>query len=384
MLKKLVFLIFVLPISGQIIAQNRIYVNEYLNIGVGGRGLSMGGAQIASSNDANSAYWNPAGLTRIEDNLQIGAMHAEYFAGNAKYDFLSLALPSKDKKRTFALSALRFATDDIPYTIDYIQPDGSFDDSKLKSISAGDYAFTISYAQKIKLFKNAAIRTSIGANAKTIYRNIGSMANAWGAGVDIGFQAAYKKWQLGVNIKDATTTYTAWSFNLTEKEKEIFGQTGNAIPVKSYEIMKPTCIVGLGYSLLKEEKKLQVLIEINAALSTDGKRNTLIKTNTLSIDPRAGIELSYLKTIFLRAGICNIQQALDNRDTTNQTYYTLFQPSIGLGLHVGPLAIEYSYTSLQTQNNPLFSHIISGKLFIRKIAKKDKNTPAETIETPKA
>lgn len=94
MLKKLVFLIFVLPISGQIIAQNRIYVNEYLNIGVGGRGLSMGGAQVASSSDANSAYWNPAGLTRIEDNLQIGAMHAEYFAGNAKYDFLSLALPS--------------------------------------------------------------------------------------------------------------------------------------------------------------------------------------------------------------------------------------------------------------------------------------------------
>lgn len=381
MLKKLVFLIFALPISVQSIAQNRIYVNEYLNIGVGGRALSMGGAQVASSNDANSAYWNPAGLTRIEDNLQIAAMHAEYFSGNAKYDYMSIALPSKDKKRTFAISALRFATDDIPYTIDYIQPDGSFDDSKLKSISAGDYAFTISYAQKIKLFKNPNIQTSIGANAKTIYRNIGSMANAWGAGIDIGCQATYKKWQLGLSIKDATTTYTTWSFNLTEKEKEVFGQTGNAIPVKSYEIMKPSFIVGLGYKCLKENKKLQLLCEINAALTTDGMRNTLIKSKTLSIDPRAGLELSYANTLFLRAGVCNIQKAIDNRDTNNQTYYTLFQPSIGMGLHVGPLAIEYTYTSLQTQNNPLFSHIISGKLFIRK---KDKKKPTETIENTKA
>jgi hypothetical protein len=384
MLKKLFILIVLISNWGQITAQDRIYVNEYLNIGVGGRALSMGGAQIASSNDANSAYWNPAGLTRIEDNLQVAAMHAEYFAGNAKYDFISIALPSKDKKRAFAVSALRFATDDIPYTIDYIQPDGSFDDSKLKSISAGDYAFTISYAQKINIFNNAGIQTSIGANAKTIYRNIGSMANAWGAGVDIGFQAAYKKWQLGLSVKDATTTYTTWSFNLTEKEKEVFGQTGNAIPVKSFEIMKPTFVVGLGYKLLKEDRKMQVLLEINAALSTDGKRNTLIKTNSISIDPRAGLEISYLKSIFLRAGVCNIQQVLDNRDTTNQTFYTLFQPSIGLGLHLGPLAIEYTYTSLQTQNNPLFSHIISGKLFIRKIAKKGKKMSSENIDNTKA
>jgi hypothetical protein len=210
------------------------------------------------------------------------------------------------------------------------------------------------------------------------------MANAWGLGVDIGFQAAYKKWQLGLSIKDATTTYTTWSFNLTDKEKEVFGQTGNAIPVKSYEIMRPTFVVGLGYKIFKEENKVQVLLEINAALSTDGKRNTLIKTNSVSIDPRAGIEISYLKSIFLRAGLCNLQKALDNRDTTNQSYYNLFQPSIGLGLHIGPLAIEYTYTSLQTQNNPLFSHIVSGKLYIRKANKNEKKIQTGSIDNTKS
>ena len=54
----LIPLIFAANIS---FAQSRIYVNEYLNIGVGARGLAMGGAQAASSTDAYSGYWNPAG-----------------------------------------------------------------------------------------------------------------------------------------------------------------------------------------------------------------------------------------------------------------------------------------------------------------------------------
>lgn len=348
------------------VAQTRIYVNEYLNIGVGGRGLSMGGAQVASTEDVNSGYWNPAGLTGIKDDFQAAAMHAEYFAGNAKYDFASLALPSKDRKRAFGLSFLRFATDDIPYTIDYVQPDGSFNEDKLRSISAGDYAFLLSYAQQLKLFKNPEIQTSIGANAKVVYRNIGSMANAWGGGVDVGIQSSYKRFLFGLSVKDITTTYTTWSFNLTEREKQVFGQTGNEIPVKSYEVMNPRFNIGAGYRFMKSARKIQLLAEINADLTTDGKRNTLIKTKTVSIDPRIGLELDYKKTIFLRAGVCNIQKVLDDKDSTNKKTFTLFQPSVGVGLKLGPLVVDYAYTSLQTQSNPLFSHIISVRLDVKK------------------
>ncbi|RYZ31460.1 MAG: hypothetical protein EOP49_38955, partial [Sphingobacteriales bacterium] len=42
-------------------AQRRIYVNEYLNIGVGARGLAMAGSQAATANDVTAGYWNPAG-----------------------------------------------------------------------------------------------------------------------------------------------------------------------------------------------------------------------------------------------------------------------------------------------------------------------------------
>lgn len=356
-------------------AQNRIYVNEYLNIGVGGRGLSMAGAQAASANDVTAAYYNTAGLMHINSDLEVGLMHAEYFSGNAKYDYGAIIKPLKDKKRVIGLSVLRFAVDDIPNTIDYIQPDGSFDENKLKSMSAGDYAFLLSYAQKIKLFKkNPLIETNIGGNAKVIYRHLGSLANAWGFGIDLGLQARYKQWMFGIMAKDITTTYTAWSFHLSESDKQIFGQTGNEIPIKSYEVMYPRLNFGVARNILKPESKIQVLAELGLDITTDGKRNTLISGNTFSFDPKLGLEANYKKTIYLRAGIGNLQRALDDKDTSNTQKITIYQPSVGIGLLLGIFNVDYAFTSLQTQSNALYTHIVSIRVNVKQAATKKKKT----------
>jgi len=355
--------------AGFVIAQKRIYVNEYLNIGVGGRGLAMAGAQAATTHDVTAAYWNPAGLMQITDDYQVGLMHAEYFSGNAKYDYGAIALPLKNKKRTLAFSALRFAIDDIPNTIDYVQPDGSFDDSKLKSISAGDYAFLLSYAQSLKIFKDTLIQTTVGGNAKVIYRHLGSMASAWGFGIDVGIQAKYKQWRFGIMAKDITTTYTAWSFHLTDKEKQVFGQTGNEIPVKSYEITYPRLNFAAARNLLKPGNKIQVLAELGVDMTTDGNRNTLIHTNAVSFDPHLGVEGNYKNTIFLRLGIGNFQRVLDDADTSNTKKIMIYQPSVGVGFKLNAVNIDYAFTSLQTQANPLFTHVFSLRVDINKPAK---------------
>ncbi|MBS1588546.1 MAG: hypothetical protein JST52_02920 [Bacteroidetes bacterium] len=359
--------------------QSRIYVNEYLNIGVGGRGLAMAGAQAASTHDITSGYWNPAGLMHITSDLEIGLMHAEYFSGNAKYDYGAIVKPLKDKKRVVGISFLRFAIDDIPNTIDYVQPDGSFDESKLKSMSAADYAFLLSYAQGLKIFKNKNIQTNIGGNAKIIYRNLGTMANAWGFGIDLGIQARYKQWLFGIMAKDITTTYTAWSFHLTDEEKRVFYQTGNDIPVKSYEVMLPRFNFGIARQFVKPGKSIQLLAEAGFDLTTDGHRNTLLASSTFSLDPRLGIEASYKNSIFLRAGVSNFQYVLDDKDTMNQKERMIFQPSIGLGVKVSKLIIDYAFTSLQTQSNPLFTHIISLRVLLdNQELKKQKNKSASS------
>lgn len=363
-------------------AQQRVYVNEYLNIGVGGRALAMGGAVAATTSDITAGYWNPAGLMSVKPDFQIGLMHAEYFAGNSKYDYAGVAMPLKGKHRTLGLSALRFATDDIAYTIDYVQPDGSFDDSKLKSISAGDYAFLLSYAQDLKLLKNPKFQTRVGANVKVLYRHIGSMANAWGAGLDLGLQSTYGRWRFGLMAKDISTTVTAWSFHLTEHEKEVFGATGNEIPVKSYEVMKPRVVLGIGRYLTSSKSKVQVLLEANMDATTDGRRNTVIAggSSDLSFDPHGGAEISYKGIVYLRLGVSNFQKVLDDKDTTNQAKYTLWQPSAGAGLRIAALVIDYAYTSLQTQSNPLFSHIISVRLDINRAKRSHQPKTSSTKE----
>ncbi len=362
--------------------QKRIYVNEYLNIGVGGRGLAMAGAQAATSNDVMSAYYNPAGLLKIENDVQIGLMHAEYFSGISKYDFGGIVKTLKDKKRAIGLTVLRFAVDDIPNTIDYVQPDGSFDETKLKSMSAGDYAFLLSYAQGLKLFHNPEIQTNIGVNAKVIYRQLGSLANAWGAGLDAGIQTSYRQWHFGLMMKDITTTYTAWTFHLSEHDKQVFGQTGNEIPIKSYEIMYPRFNLGIAKSLIKPGAKMQLLAELDMDMTTDGKRNTLVGINDFSLDPHLGLELGYKNTIFLRGGIGNIQRVLDDRDTMNLKKYTLYQPSVGLGIMLKSFVVDYAFTSLQTQSNPLFTHIISIRLNINAAKRIKKETAPEPEDKP--
>jgi hypothetical protein len=114
-------------------AQIRKYSNEFLNIGVGARGLGMSNATTASTEDVYSGYYNPAGLANINNNLQVGLMHTEYFAGIAKYDYGAFAVPFANKNKVVGFSFFRFGIDDIPNTLFLIGPDGSINYNNITS-----------------------------------------------------------------------------------------------------------------------------------------------------------------------------------------------------------------------------------------------------------
>ncbi|MEN9348480.1 MAG: hypothetical protein ACOVOO_02290 [Flavobacteriales bacterium] len=341
------------------------YVNEFLNIGVGARALGMSLSQVSSVNDVTAGYWNPAGLVGIQSDLELAAMHSEYFAGIAKYDYAAIG-KSIDSTSSASFSFIRFGVDDIPNTIDLYDPSGNINYDRITTFSSADYAFIFSYARKGLPWKKGVSNSgnwtglSWGLNAKVIYRQVGDFANSWGFGFDGGIKGNYDKWKFGLVARDVTSTFNAWTFSLDERTQQVFQQTNNELPQNGLEIALPRLIAGVGREF--NWKKVSLLAELNATFTTDGRRNTLVSANPVSIDPNMGIELGYAKTIYFRMGVGNIQKAKNFDDSK---YYTL-QPNLGIGLRIRQLYLDYALSDIGNVSDVLYSNVFSLKYQINK------------------
>ena len=354
-MKRQLLLLCLLLVAGIQTVFSQKYSNEFLAIGVGARAHGMSGAQTAFVNDISAAYWNPAGLSEIEAPFQVGAMHAEWFAGVGQYDYLSFGKSlNRDHKSYLAFSLIRLGIDNIPYTINLVNTDGTINYENVTEFSAADYALFGSYGRKLK---NPAF--SVGGSVKVVRRVIGSIGSAWGFGADFGAQYRKGNVMIGVMGRDLTTTFNAWSFNLTEREKAVFDSTKNEIPVSNTEITKPRFIFGGAYKV-RLGQKVTMMPAIDLEWTTDGQRNVLINSKSINIDPRIGLETDYDGFVQLRLGVANFQRVKDdfNPDKENLT----FQPNFGVGLRLGRIQLDYALTDIGNQSAVAYSHIFSLKL----------------------
>lgn len=351
----LIVLLIVCPalLRGQGGASAPKYSNEFLAIGIGARAMAMSNANVAMSDDITAGYWNPANLMQVKSNLQVGAMHAEYFGGIAKFDFGAIAKPV-DSLSTIGFSFIRFGVDNIPNTTELIDNEGNINYDRVTEFTAADHAFIFSYSRKVR-----GIDLTYGANFKVVYRKVGDFANSWGFGLDAGVTYRRKRWIYSAFARDVTSTFNAWSFNLSDRTKEVFLQTGNEIPVNSLEITLPRLILAVSRSW--EFGKFSVQPEVNLDLTFDGKRNVLLHADPISFDPHAGLEAGFRNMIFIRTGIGNIQRVEDNRGKER----LVLQPTVGAGVRIKRLHIDYALTNIAGQL-PLFSNVFSLKLDIYK------------------
>lgn len=336
-------------------AQAPKYSNEFLNVGVGARALGMSNSYISSANDVTAGYWNPAGLLGIGNQHQVALMHSEYFAGIAKYDYGAYAT-RLDSSSVLGVTIIRFGVDDIPNTTELINSNGNVDYNRITTFSATDFAFIVSYAKTLKI---PGLR--LGANAKVIRRRVGSFAGSWGFGIDAGAQYDYKKWKFAAMARDVTSTFNAWTYNLSEETKAVFVATGNEIPENSVEITLPKLLLG-GARKFDFSPKMSLLAELNLDATFDGKRSVMIKSKAISIDPHIGLEASYMDLVFLRAGLGNYQAYTD---AVGQKIKT-FQPNIGIGVRIKSVTIDYALTDIGDQSVALYSNVFSIKVDINK------------------
>ena len=324
------------------------YSNEFLAIGVGARALGMGYAYSAAVNDVTSGYWNPAGLMGIRGDLQVGAMHSEYFAGIAKYDYIGIG-KRIDTTSAISFTVIRFGVDNIPNTTDLIDNNGNLDYDRITTFTAADHAFLISYARKMKI-----PRLRVGASAKIIYRKVGPFAKAWGFGLDAGAQYDKGKWRLSAMARDVTSTFNAWSYTLDQRTLDVFAQTGNELPVNGVEVTLPRMVLGVAHEF-KFSGKLGLIASVDLENTFDGKRNTVVASDLWSMDPRVGMELGYAGVVFVRGGVNNMQYVTEIDGTKSFD----FQPNIGVGLKIKSVVLDYALTNIGSTGVALYSNVFS-------------------------
>jgi len=113
--------------------------------------------------------------------------------------------------------------------------------------------------------------------------------------------------------------------------------------------------------MVRKEKRL-LHTELNRELTTDGKRNTLIRSNLISLDPHLGAGWGYLlqedeaqNVLFLRCGLYNLQRETNN---SNKDVWRT-QLSAGAGIRLNTFTLDYAISGFGQSGTGLYSNLIS-------------------------
>jgi hypothetical protein len=332
---KILKLILLVMLIGQCALSQHIakYAGEFLSIGVGGRALGLGGAYAALANDASAGYWNPAALARI-DYPEVMLMHDERFGNLLNYDFGAVAIPYSTNA-TLGVSVMRLGVDGIPDTRDAgVDANGNpvprdqyinavrTDESKITYFNSADWAIYFTYAHR------TSSSLMYGFNLKLLRRTLAEYS-ATGVGFDIGaLYSPVENWYIAANAQDITTTLVAWS-------------TG------TNELISPTLKVGSVYFIDLFGGRFAPTVDMDIRFE-NRQFASIAHLGPISFDPHMGLEFDFKKSIALRVGYNDIKQM-----------------TLGAGIHLRKLDIDYSFAQFNQENDLGKTHRISLRLILQ-------------------
>lgn len=210
--------------------------SQFLLEGIGARGIAMGGAYTAVTDDATSLYWNPAGLSHVSD-LSSSLMYTPYMAG-INYQAGEVAKRVSDTD----IVAVGFRS----------QTYGSIPQTDINGNSLGTFAPRDSVAElgwgaNIPDLSDNNIDMSMGVSARWIHSEIVQTANAYGG--DFGVQAR-------VYHGDSFYDFGITAQNIGQGTK--FDQIQNVLPfqVKAGGAMYPWKGVTLSLDMIAPEQNI--------------------------------------------------------------------------------------------------------------------------------
>lgn len=281
---KNIFLIIIL--SGSLItlvAQTKVgtTVGNFLTIPVGPRASGMGGAFSAVANDATTAFWNAAGLSRLPRN-EFTASTAEWLVGS-RINWIGLGFKFDDDNAIgISINQLDYGEEEIT-TVQEQNGTGQY-------WSASDLAISLSYS------RNLTDRFSVGGSVKYISQKIYDVS-ATGFGVDVGllFYTQLEGLRLGMNISNFGTEMKLDGKSLLQPIDIDPSNAGNNSNISGQLLTEAwalplTFTVGLAYDAINNEDWLLTLAG-----------DALIPNNQ-STYGNLGMEITWNNLISLRGG----------------------------------------------------------------------------------
>jgi hypothetical protein len=151
---------------------------DFLKIGAGARPAAMGGAFAAVADDAQAAYYDPAGLGLLK-RPQVTGMDETRFAGLV-YDYATVAVPllawvdTPMQRNAYGVAAFSFYS----LSVGGIERRGTTEtDQPVDTFGASDYAYALSYG-----YEFAGTGLALGGTAKFVDSTIDTtQGRAWAA-----------------------------------------------------------------------------------------------------------------------------------------------------------------------------------------------------------
>ena len=231
----------------------------FLTLGAGARPAAMGGAWTAVADDVNSAFWNPAGLARLERN-EFQFSHREAVAG-IRYETVGVA--RRMARGAFAATASYLGQPSLSGRDELGAPTGAF--------NAYDLSAGVHYARNLPFLPG----TGFGAGIRYIRSRIAE-ASAQTVAADLGAQ-----WQAARSFGPGTPSLGLAVRNLGPGLR--FLDQSSSLPL--------TMSVGLGYRLPQ-------------GLLADA--DFISRPNADLNGFAAGLEYALYRSFFMRAGYSSI------------------------------------------------------------------------------
>jgi len=189
---KKILIVFLLSIAC-VFSQSKVgsTAAPFLNIGIGPRAISMGGAFIATASDVSSLYWNPAGASSSDINEAMFS-HSSWFA-DINYNWAGAMLKLGDAG-TVGLNLTYLDYGDMEITT-LAEQDGTG-----QLFSAHDMSIGLTYAY------NLTDRFSLGGTVKYIQQKIwNTSASAFAMDLGVLFHSDIYGLRIGATITNFGT-----------------------------------------------------------------------------------------------------------------------------------------------------------------------------------